>query len=310
MRKMVSFAIVVLLMLSCGGIVWSEVLLDETFTVDLSNWTKLDTPGASGTVDIELSGYGEVTIGMTNNDRFRYQGLMSKDRFTVSTDKMLVINYYGTNYSGSFWSSTGTQYQSQQSLPYWLVSATDRSAEGFVGGGTWNSAGLRGKNTSSPDLSYYNYQTTNGTYTDVGGATYGALKHVIVTIDDVNVKVYIEDDYFENLGAPVPVLSLPTASVYYPTQLTEIGLHVYLLAGRESSWYVDACGERFKGVKVSRVNKYIPADCAEAISSGYGLRGDVNGDCSVNLEDLFELIQSWLICVDPQDILCDRPWEI
>ena len=51
-----------------------------------------------------------------------------------------------------------------------------------------------------------------------------------------------------------------------------------------------------------------PTVCSEAIEQGYGLEADVNEDCYVNIEDVAEVAQEWVQCVNPIDEDCDKPW--
>lgn len=52
--------------------------------------------------------------------------------------------------------------------------------------------------------------------------------------------------------------------------------------------------------------------CEQAIGGGYGLTGDVNRDCHVDLNDLSAFSQAWLTCMDPETEdpnACLHPWE-
>jgi hypothetical protein len=51
-----------------------------------------------------------------------------------------------------------------------------------------------------------------------------------------------------------------------------------------------------------------PATCQEAIAGGFGLAGDLDGDCYVTLSDLAVQAGDWLVCVDPANLNCERPW--
>jgi len=53
---------------------------------------------------------------------------------------------------------------------------------------------------------------------------------------------------------------------------------------------------------------YTPADCASAISMGFGNYFDVNHDCYVNFADFAQFAQSWMNCIDPADSECSKPW--
>ena len=82
-----------------------------------------------------------------------------------------------------------------------------------------------------------------------------------------------------------------------------------VLAARYTEWFSGMVEEYFDGVKVTRLGM-IPADCTEAILLGYSIVGDINEDCVVDLLDFCEMAQIWLGCVNPQDMFCDRPWDI
>ena len=51
-----------------------------------------------------------------------------------------------------------------------------------------------------------------------------------------------------------------------------------------------------------------PLTCAELRGLGFGVAGDVNGDCYVNLADLAIMASEWLYCMAPDDAACDTPW--
>jgi len=293
------------------------VLLDETFhDSNLIDWTKLDTTSA-GTVRLDIdSTYGSLNIvGMADNASLRYQGLMSNDTFSVSAGNTLVVDFYGVNQYGQFWSGDGP-YNSQNSLQFYLVSANDYSGSGYVSGDAQNAVGIRGRDHNNEgyavDDCAYSNGTGSGAYTRIGIDTLRyppTTKHLIVTIDASETKLYIEDDYYENVVAGPNELELlqtfATSDMFSPAQLAS-GLHVYVLAAKH--FYDIPVGESFSGVKVSRILTPVPASCAEVISMGGGLAGDVNSDCAVDFKDLSELVQLWLYCVDPQDALCSSPW--
>ncbi|MBN1435836.1 MAG: exo-alpha-sialidase [Sedimentisphaerales bacterium] len=64
----------------------------------------------------------------------------------------------------------------------------------------------------------------------------------------------------------------------------------------------------FDNLTVTHTPPAIPTTCAEAIAAGYGLAGDFNDDCRINLLDLAMLAENWLRCIDPTDNSCERPW--
>jgi hypothetical protein len=51
-----------------------------------------------------------------------------------------------------------------------------------------------------------------------------------------------------------------------------------------------------------------PADCAAAISMGFGNAYDFNHDCYVNFADFAYFAQNWLSCIKPGDPKCSTPW--
>ena len=53
-----------------------------------------------------------------------------------------------------------------------------------------------------------------------------------------------------------------------------------------------------------------PTTCIEANQFGYGLEGDVDGDCYVTLADFADAAAGWLSCAEPTDIDCTHPWEL
>ena len=53
----------------------------------------------------------------------------------------------------------------------------------------------------------------------------------------------------------------------------------------------------------------VPTDCSGAKELGY-LKGDINGDCKVDLQDLQDMAGQWLDCIDPGVSGCDTPWSM
>ena len=322
MKSVVIFLMIVVT-LGLSNFATGAVLLDETFVdPNLIGWTKLDTPTGGATVNVGLYSNNSLLVGVSpNNGLERYQGLMSDDSYAVPVGETLVVDFYGVNRYEDFWDLIGTQHNSKRSVPLWLVSANDYSADGFVSDAPQSAVGMRGRDMrwqwDDPDYPYdyvYSNTTGGGTYTPVGVETlaagvYDIPKHVIITINASETKLYIEDDYYENLSNPTALKTIATSDIFSPAQLAS-GLHVYLLAARQLVADAYYTGELFNDVRVSRILTPIPADCAEVISMGGGLTGDINSDCSVDFKDFSELGQLWLDCVDPQDVLCDSPWGI
>ena len=52
-----------------------------------------------------------------------------------------------------------------------------------------------------------------------------------------------------------------------------------------------------------------PSTCVEAISMGYLLDGDCDKNCKVDLRDFALFADNWLECIDPNDEICEHPWE-
>ena len=72
-----------------------------------------------------------------------------------------------------------------------------------------------------------------------------------------------------------------------------------------------AGNRRFNCIEIETVNSNPPPPptCQQIIAAGYKMQGDVNGDCYIDLLDLLEMALVWVDCVDPESLMCDRPWE-
>lgn len=276
-------------LLICSGATFGEVVFSEDFSTDLSSWILLDTPSEEGSVSITLSG-GKLDISMTNNDRWRAQGLQSIERFALPFGGKLVIDFYGTNEG------------SAHSYPFWTVSSVDESSVGVLE--TWVPSGWF--SVKGWDASYGDWVQWGGMldgYADLPGANATTPKHVIMEIDSLFINVYIEDDYYRNLSSPVAVYTVDTSSVYTPQELLQ-GLYIDILAARYTSWWEGPfaeVNEKFDGVEVSYIEgvPVEPADCDEVIWRGYKIKGDINDDCKVDMLDLTEIVQVWLDSVSP-----------
>ena len=51
----------------------------------------------------------------------------------------------------------------------------------------------------------------------------------------------------------------------------------------------------------------VPTDCEGARDLGYGV-GDVNKDCSIDIDDLAIVVEDWLKCIVPDQAGCEEPW--
>jgi len=277
-----------IIMAACSISAWGDTVLQEDFSTTLQHWTLLNTPSAGGTVTVGLS-EGALAVTLTNNARFRYQGVQSVERYALPAGGTLVIDYYGIN---------GDEGHSH---PFWAVSANAATGGYFD---TYNTGWFAIKGRDAYFGDWVQWNGIPGGYVALPTSNSTQLKHVITVITADFIKVYIEDDYFENLFNPAVLYSTATSDVFTTAQLEE-GLYVEVLAARYTEWFTGQCLELFDGVKVSRFG-IIPIDCQEAVSLGYGMAEDINQDCKVDLQDLAALAQVWLDCVNPQDAACDQ----
>lgn len=54
---------------------------------------------------------------------------------------------------------------------------------------------------------------------------------------------------------------------------------------------------------------WVPNDCSEAITMGFGLGADLNSDCYVEWADFGIFASQWQECVNPGDTGCDHVWN-
>ena len=209
------------------------VALNETFGTNLDAWTVLDTNSTGGTVDVSVSD-GNMTVSLTNNDRLRNQGVQSKERFVLPAGGKLVVDSYCINTGGD----------DSHCYPYVSVEA-HASTDGYWNGSLTSWAAVKGWDAYYGDWA----QTSLGGYTDLAGANATTLKHTIIVIDESNVKMYIEDDYYENLSNPTALYTTATSNIFTSEELAD-GLYVSLTAARYTAWYTGLCKEIFNGVKV------------------------------------------------------------
>ena len=285
LRRMKKLIVVWFVLLSSSYAAFGEVVFRDDFDTNLDAWTLLNTPSTGGTVNVGLSG-GKLIVSMTNNARWRGQGIQSAEQYTLPGEGELVVDFYGIN--------EGTYH----SYPFEAVCAYPNAGGCFNG---WNTNWIAFKGWDA----YFGdwVQTSLGGYTDLAGANATTLKHTIVAIDANDINIYIADDYYENLSNPAALYTTATSNIFTSEQLAN-GLYVCVTAARYTEWYTGTCTESFDGVQVSRIG-HIPVDCNEAIQMGYGISGDIDHDCKVDLADLGKMVQVWLICEDSNDILCD-----
>ena len=322
MEKSIS-GILVTLALICN-VAWAGVALDEKFETDLSKWIILDEPNhpeLNQVVNVALAG-GSLQVDCNLNERFRYQGVQSKEAFTLPSGGKLVVDFYGNN--SRF--ATGWMYPgSSHSFPFWTVASyestgTFRTGEPYIDVETEGWFSVKGWDSYWGDWVmwnrmpgvYQNIEVVNPAEPPVPptiSLTAEGFTHVIMEIDAANIRVYIGGDYYENLSSPTALYTIDTPSLFTSAQLTQ-GLFFYSLAARYTSWYNSTVGERFDGVKVTRVGATAPMNCYEAADMGYvaNVDADVNKDCHFDFTDLAILAQDWLKCVEPANSNCAKPW--
>jgi len=60
-----------------------------------------------------------------------------------------------------------------------------------------------------------------------------------------------------------------------------------------------------KGFQLHHLYNYVAmADCYDVKAYGFGLAGDITGDCYVDFEDLKLFAEDWLKCNNPEDPNC------
>ena len=52
-----------------------------------------------------------------------------------------------------------------------------------------------------------------------------------------------------------------------------------------------------------------PQTCSDVHLQGYGIPGDLNEDCHINMADLSMFAGNWLRCNHPNDPICETPWK-
>jgi hypothetical protein len=311
-----------IIVLICATISSAGVALDEKFDTDLSKWKILDEPNhpeLGQVVNVKLTGGGSLQVDMTLNDRFRNQGLQSIERYPLPAGGKLVVDFYGTNHS--------VYLNSSHTMPFWTVASYQST--GFFDtdpnmvvpdGNDWFA--VKGWDAYWGDWVMWNGMP--GVYQNIEvpnpepppalpayiSLTNNQFKHVIFEIDASFIRVYIEDDFYENLSGPTALYSVAASDVFTTAELTN-GLYVYVLAARYTEWFTGQCGELFDGVKVTRIGATVPMNCSEAMDMGYGADGadaDINKDCHHDFYDFASIAQDWLKCVDPANANCAKPW--
>ena len=239
--KLVSFMIVGVVMLGMSGIVsgTATVLLDEQFTGDLGNWTVLVGGGTPPTSSVAVSG-GQLIISHNNPPQWSARGVESAVAYALPAgpDGLLIVDFYGTNLGG------------EHSMPKYLLSQYQSTGNTFQG---WNNyIGVKGKDAYWGDWVQWT-GVSGGSYVAItpaiGNAT--TLKHMILTVDAANIKVYIGTDYFENLVNPVAVYTTTTSSIFNPEWTGAV--YVNLMSEENTAWYTGTSTERFDGVKVTAI---------------------------------------------------------
>jgi hypothetical protein len=220
----------------------ATVLLDETFSgssLDTSAWATLAALPGGRSVAVDVAD-GQMTVVLgAGGDESKYAGagIRSIHPFAVGSGQTLVVDWYGTNYAN--WSPSAN---SQESYP--MLAVTPMAITGYADDRyTSNIVSLNGASQWTEDCMY------GAIGYGLGSLTYGQTKHVIHTISDSTIDVYIADDAYENLVSPVPLKSVATSSVY-STDALRNGLYVF--TGMQT-YSGGTTWEQFDGVRVSMV---------------------------------------------------------
>ena len=59
-------------------------------------------------------------------------------------------------------------------------------------------------------------------------------------------------------------------------------------------------------IEVIKAPSLPPVSCSEVWQNGFGLSGDLNQDCHVDLRDIADFVANWLVCNDPDKLGCIR----
>jgi hypothetical protein len=124
-----------------------------------------------------------------------------------------------------------------------------------------------------------------------GGPTY-------TRIDPNAMKIYLDDKFIGEVSAAAPSPGTTGETTKVTTNLYE-GPHTvrwYLYAGQT--------GANLYYLKFYKLGNAVVDDCGDIVLAGLTLTEDLNGDCVVDVKDLYIATEDWVQCNNPDPNLC------
>jgi hypothetical protein len=190
-----------------------------------------------------------------------------------------------------------------------------------ISAGNWDVAGER--NTRTTEITYFGPDTffddVNGIGTLVGYLDTGEFMTYDIVVDEANegrydislgyqnapiygdsMRIYVDDILIGEVNKPsTPIPLGSTAETDAETVNLYEGSHTvtWMLYAGETAMNIDY-------VKFTRVGDAANTNCKDVVRAGLTLGEDLNGDCVVDLEDLYTMVYGWLSCNNPDQSLC------
>ncbi len=129
------------------------------------------------------------------------------------------------------------------------------------------------------------------------GGTYG-------TVNNGTMFIFLDDHL---LGDVNLLTAAPTGEIAHTTKVKANlyeGSHrvKWLLTSTELNYA--ATGANIADVNFTRLGNPVISNCADVVNYGFGLVGDLNGDCRVDYRDLKLAVDDWVQCNDPNQDNC------
>lgn len=299
MKKNVSLMVFVL-MLFCGGAVNAGVVFEDHFN-SLGKWFLYPGTGETG-ANQNPSAFIESGLAPEHEPYMRsnYGSMRAEMSEEVTTSFRATWK----------WLIDDFEFEPQSAMIFFM-NAAGNAGYGVRWFGGWESD----PGTHAGTIKLVKYKSAGEEYqNDHWFESYNAYRTDIITdkglVGDSNEPPFAE---FELIWEQIPEESDANNLILRVTDATHgviefegndpnfasfsrIYTHAY---GGNAAVYID-------DLKVTTVIE--PTTCTEAVEGGYGMVGDVSGDCVVGIDDIKAIVNRWLVCNDPEDAACIDTW--
>ncbi|HBG25827.1 MAG TPA: hypothetical protein DDX75_01880 [Phycisphaerales bacterium] len=172
-------------------------------------------------------------------------------------------------------------------------------------------------NNRTGNIAHWFYQTVSGEHSTYSPATIinpcpeeqrprlNEWYIIRITLRDADDNGIVDSYDFETFDAYMKPLWYELGIETYNGEMNAVCESIMFILGGSSNTAIGLVDE----ILTARYSDAPPANCVEVWAKGFGLHGDLNKDCRVDVEgDLLPVITGWLLCNDPENSNCTPNW--